>query len=252
MSRLSHDPTPIPPAAPNPAGRQHFRAVIQARLSSTRLPGKAMLSIGGRPMVQLTAERVGRDGDEVMIATSDESHDDPIAELAAAQRIAYVRGSLADPLARFALATKDMADDDIVVRLTGDNVVPDAGLVHELVDSMTAAGASYVRIGGPDGGVPYGVAAEAFPVGLLRRADAEATEQPDREHVTPLIRRICGDRLLVPADVPPTWADLRCTVDVLDDFGPVWQLFAAQPDPIAATWRELCARLTDTAASWVV
>jgi spore coat polysaccharide biosynthesis protein SpsF (cytidylyltransferase family)/aryl-alcohol dehydrogenase-like predicted oxidoreductase len=246
MSLLSHNPTPIPPADPDPAGRPRVRAVIQSRLSSSRLPGKALLTIGGLPMVVLAAKRIGRGGSEVVVATSEETEDDLIAQIAGEHGITCVRGSLEDPLSRFVVAAAGMADEDVVVRLTADNVVPDAGLVHELVDAMTAAGAAYVRIGGPGAAVPYGVAAEAFPVGLLRRADAEAIDRADREHVTPFIRRQAGDRLLDPADMPETWASLRCTVDALNDFDHVWRLFEGEPDPVAVTWRELCGRLEKT------
>ena len=243
---LTDDPIRIPAASQAGAGRR-VRAVIQARLSSSRLPGKALLTVAGMPMVVLAARRVGRAaGHEVVIATSEEAEDDLIAMTADEHHIACVRGSLDDPLGRFVLATQDLADDDIVVRLTGDNVVPDADLVRELVDSMLSSGAPYVRVGGPGAAVPYGVAAEAFPVRLLRDADAAATDRADREHVTPFIRRTAGDHLLDPADIPESWGALRCTVDALYDFDHVWRLFEGEPNPIGVGWRELCGRLDKT------
>lgn len=222
------------------------RAILQSRLSSSRLPGKALLTIAGLPMVVLAARRVSRSGTEVVIATSSEAEDDLIARVGESYGVPVVRGSLEDPLSRFVLACEDLADGDVVVRLTADNVVPDAGLLDELVDAMHAAGASYVRVGGPGAAVPYGVAAEAFPVGLLRRADAEATERADREHVTPFIRREAGDLALTPADIGENWESLRCTVDALDDFDRVWRLFDGDPDPVRVSWRELCGRLDKT------
>jgi len=223
-----------------------IRVVIQSRLSSSRLPGKALLTIAGQPMVVLAARRVARDGTEVVIATSSEPEDDAIAQVAADYGVTAVRGSLEDPLSRFMVATEGMADDDIVVRLTADNVVPDAELVTDLVDRMRAAGAQYVRVGGPGAAVPYGVAAEAFPAGLLRRAHREATDRADREHVTPFVRREAGDLLINPANLPENWGSLRCTVDALDDFDRVWRLFEGDPDPVGVSWRELCGRLDKT------
>ena len=222
------------------------RVVIQSRLSSSRLPGKALLTIAGQPMVVLAARRVARDGTPVVIATSSEPEDDAIAQVAADFGVTAVRGSLDDPLARFMVAMEGMADDDIVVRLTADNVVPDADLVTELVARMSAAGAAYVRVGGPGAAVPYGVAAEAFPAGLLRQADREAVDRADREHVTPFVRRVAGDLLINPADLPESWGSLRCTVDALDDYDRVWRLFDGDPDPVGVSWRELCGRLDKT------
>ncbi|WP_328989182.1 aldo/keto reductase [Kribbella sp. NBC_01245] len=223
-----------------------IRVVIQSRLSSSRLPGKALLTIAGQPMVVLAARRVARDGIPVVVATSSEPEDDAIAQVAADFGVTAVRGSLEDPLSRFMVATEGMADDDIVVRLTADNVVPDADLVREMVDLMQTAGVGYVRVGGPGAAVPYGVAAEAFPARLLREADAEAVDRADREHVTPYIRRVAGDKLINPSDLPENWGSLRCTVDALDDYDRVWRLFEGDPDPIGVSWRELCSRLDST------
>src|SRR5438132_5223256 len=130
--------------------------VLQSRLSSSRLPGKAMLSVAGRPMVVLAALRAGNAGGNVVVATSDQAEDDVIAAAVTSTGLRAVRGPLDDTLARFALAADADADADYVVRLTGDNVVPDGGLVRLLVDSL-AEGRSYTRCGGDDASLPYGV-----------------------------------------------------------------------------------------------
>jgi spore coat polysaccharide biosynthesis protein SpsF len=220
-----------------------IRVVIQARLSSTRLPGKALLTIAGLPMVVLVARRVARHRADVVIATSTEPEDDLVAQIAADHDVPVVRGSLEDTLARFVQATRGLCDDDVVVRITADNVVPDAGLVSELVEAMRHQGAAYIRVGGPGAPVPYGVAAEAFGVSLLRQAAEEATDRPDREHVTPFIRRTAGDVEFVPADLADSWRFQRCTIDTLEDFARVWRLFEGESDPVGVSWRELCARL---------
>jgi spore coat polysaccharide biosynthesis protein SpsF len=225
------------------------RVVIQARLSSTRLPGKALLAIAGMPMIVLVARRVSRDGTDVLLATSTEPEDDLVARAAGEHGVPVVRGSLDDTLARFVQATWDLADEDIVIRLTADNLLPDAGLVGELVAAMRERDASYIRLGGPGAAVPYGIAAEAFTAGVLRRAAAEATDLPDREHVTPYIRRTAGDVEFTPADVPEHWQAQRCTVDTLADFEQVWRLFDGEPDPVSVSWRELCGRLDKTGRS---
>lgn len=217
------------------------QVVLQSRLSSSRLPGKAMLSVAGRPMVVLAATRAGNAGHDVLVATSDRAEDDVIAAACAAAGVTVVRGPLDDPLARFVIAAKDLADDDVVVRLTADNVVPDGSLVSFLVAGL--AGRSYARLGGDDPAVPYGVAAEAFTVGALRDADARAVADADREHVTPLIRAVHGDLRLEVPDLAPGWAGLRCTVDTFDDFVRISQVFAGVPDPVSVPWRELCDRV---------
>src|SRR6187200_14786 len=119
----------MPPPA-GPAGdAPRVRVVLQSRLSSTRLPGKAMLTVAGRPMVVLAAQRAATTGAEVVVATSDRPEDDLIAETVAAAGISVARGPLDDPLRRFTIAVTDLDDQDVVVRLTADNVVPDGSLV---------------------------------------------------------------------------------------------------------------------------
>src|SRR5690349_24219800 len=101
------------------------RVVMQARTSSSRLPGKAMLPIAGVPMVVLAARRAGNQGHQVVVATSDESSDDDLADLCESDGLAVVRGPLDDVLGRFVIASEDLDDADVIVRLTADNVVPD-------------------------------------------------------------------------------------------------------------------------------
>lgn len=213
------------------------RVVLQSRLGSSRLPGKAMLSVAGRPMVVLAAQRAGNTGLDVVVATSDRPEDDVIADAAAAAGIGVVRGPLDDPLRRFALATADLADDDVVVRLTGDNVLPDGALVGWLVGELGDRG--FVRFGGDDPDVPYGVAGEAFSVAALRSADERATSAGDREHVTPLIRRDEGDHRLPVPGLRPGWRGLRCTVDTFDDYVRIARVFARVHDPVGLDWRAL-------------
>jgi spore coat polysaccharide biosynthesis protein SpsF len=219
------------------------RVVIQSRLSSSRLPGKALLSVAGTPMVALAAARAGNTGHPVVVATSTAPDDDLVADAARRSGARVVRGSLTDPLDRFVQATADLDERDVVVRLTADNVLPDGALITFLVDGLLGAGLAYARLGGDDPAVPYGVSAEAFTVAALREADRHSEDAADREHVTPRIRALHGDSRLDVPGLEPGWAGLRCTVDTYDDFVALGQLLADVEDPVAVTWQELCNRL---------
>ena len=216
--------------------------VLQSRLTSSRLPGKALLVLGGRPVVVLAAQRAARTGLDVRVATSVDPADDAVAAEVQAAGISCFRGSLEDPLARFVAATADLDDHDVVVRLTADNVVPDGELVQELVAAIPDDG--YVRTSAT---LPYGLSAEAFRVGLLRAAGRRASTTSDREHVTPAIRRMTADTEFVPVAGPGPSPDdvssrLRCTIDTLDDFVVAHRALAAEADPVAVPWHRLLAR----------
>lgn len=195
------------------------------------------------PVVVLAARRAGNTGLDTVVATSDHSDDDVLAEAVTAAGISVARGSLHDPLARFVQATADLADEDVVVRLTADNVFPDGALVGYLAGLVTAA-ASYARIGGSDAiPVPYGVSAEAFLVSVLRAADRKATTHFEREHVTPWVRAHAGDHLVDAPECNDGWRGLRATIDTFDDFVQVARVFNSVDDPVRVSWSELSHRL---------
>lgn len=218
------------------------RVVIQSRLSSSRLPGKALMTVSGVPLIELVARRAARTGFEVVVATSTEPYDDLIAHHLSRIGIPVMRGPLDDVLGRFQEATRDLEPTDTVVRLTGDNPVVDAALVQELIDTMADAGHSYGRVDIAQ--VPEGLGVEVFSVELLRSAAAEATEAYDREHVTPWIRRNCGGELLfAPACNPGDPEAYRCTTDCLHDYDRISRLFNDAEDPVAEPWSRIVTRL---------
>lgn len=217
------------------------RVVIQSRLSSSRLPGKALMTVAGMPLIELVARRASRSGFEVVVATSVEAYDDRIAQHLERVGIRVVRGGLDDVLGRFVLATADLYDEDRVIRLTGDNPVTDASLVQEMLDEMAGTGFDYGRVDIDH--APEGLGAEAFSVASLRRADAEATAAYDREHVTPWIRRTLGEYLFVPRAAYADPVIYRCTTDCLHDYDRVSRLFDGVADPVGVSWREIFARL---------
>ena len=220
------------------------RIVLQARTSSTRLPGKVLLPVCGLPLVVLAARRAARDGIETVVATSDDPSDNRLAETLSRHGIRHVRGPLDDVLARFIAATADLDDGDICVRLTSDNVFPDGDFVQRLIVAAESNDNGYASFSGGSDGLPYGLSGEAMRVGLLREADRSARDAHDREHVTPWIIRQSGRTVAaIPRVDALDLAALRCTVDTLDDYRTVISALAGLADPVEAPWQELCRRL---------
>lgn len=214
-----------------------IRVVVQARMTSTRLPGKSLLPVGGVPLAVLVLRRASSTGREVVLATSDESSDDELARVVANAGFPVVRGSRTDVLSRYIAATADLADGDVVVRLTADNPLPDGDLVDDLVASLTSSGSDYSYI--DQSTVPYGLSAEAFRVGALRWV-ALSDDPADREHVTQSIRRTASSasfRPRLPPGVPP---GLRCTIDLLAEYQAMSTLMSGRT---SAGWRELVRAL---------
>src|SRR5581483_8120548 len=165
--------------------------VLQARTASTRLPGKALLSLAGYPTAVLAALRAGNFHDEIIVATSDQPSDDKLSEQLGRFGVCVVRGPLDDVLGRFHLAVSRVPDDATIIRLTGDNVVPDGTFIRELAQAFSESAVEYLSQSSPQSKLPYGLGGEAFSAGTLRRAHAEATSAYDREHVGPWMSRNC-------------------------------------------------------------
>lgn len=193
--------------------------------------------VGGMPLLELIARRAARTGFEVVVATSEESYDDRIAQVLHGTDVPVVRGSLDDVLGRFLIATSDLAEADTVIRLTGDNPVIDADLIQELIDAVDEAGLEYGLY--DMGRVPEGLGVEVFPVGLLRQAAREATSAFDREHVTPWIRRHTNELSYAPKANPGSPTIYRVSVDCLHDFTRVSRLFDAFADPVTVSWTDI-------------
>jgi spore coat polysaccharide biosynthesis protein SpsF len=219
-----------------------LRVVLQARTSSTRLPAKALLPIAGMPSAILAARRAARDGLDLVFATSSDPTDDLLAALAANAGLKVFRGSKDDVLGRYVAAAEDMADEDVVLRITGDDPVPDADFLRGVAAARARLDLDMLFSISPLDGCPHGLAAQAFTAGALRRAAAAATAPFDREHAGPWLVRNCSSAAY--ADLAGLDAGhLRCTLDTIDDYFDLVRLFDGVADPIGAPWRDLIEKL---------
>lgn len=218
--------------------------ILQARTTSSRLPGKALLPIAGYPSAVLAALRAANRQHRTLLATSDDRSDDLLSASALKHGIEVFRGPLDDVLARYFLATVPFAADTMVVRLTGDNVVPDGALVLELIEAFACSGAEYLDTDPALARLPYGVGGEIFTVGALRKAHAMAVSSEDREHVGLWMQRNCKSIFFTPKILlSEDFSHLRCTIDDRNDYQSVVRLFENVADPREVGWLELTRKL---------
>ncbi len=217
--------------------------VLQARMGSTRLPGKVLRDLAGRPMLVLMLERlgplVGHGVDELVVATSDGPGDDAIAAASRRAGVSVVRGPEADVLARFDQALADHPADT-VVRLTADCPLIDPALVGQALDLHRRREAAYtsntlIRT------YPDGLDVEVIEAAALGAAAVEATDPVEREHVTPFVYRRPGRFQLAALRNPDPLGDERWTVDTADDLADLDEVVSRLADPTRATWREVLA-----------
>ncbi len=162
--------------------------ILQARMGSTRLPGKVLQPIAGRPMLRFLLDRLASlEVENLVVATSDLDRDDPIGETARDAGVDTVRGSESDVLGRFIRAV-DSFPADHVVRLTADCPLLDPRLVEAVIATHLDRDADYTSNVLPRS-FPKGLDVEVVRASVLRTADIEATLADEREHVTPFVYR---------------------------------------------------------------
>jgi spore coat polysaccharide biosynthesis protein SpsF (cytidylyltransferase family) len=189
-------------------------AVIQARMGSTRLPGKILELIEGRPLLHWTiaAVRAIPAVDDLVLATSDQPSDDPVAEEMQRIGVRVHRGPVQDVLRRVADAVRPL-DPDVVLRQTGDNPFIDPEVMAAQLARLDEGPFDYVGIAG----LPLGIGGEAVRAEVLRIADREATEPADREHVLPFVYARPERFAIGSLAPPPVWRHPRYTVDTPAD-----------------------------------
>lgn len=201
--------------------------IIQARMTSTRLPGKVLLPLAGKPLLERLIERLHRVklADAIVVATTTNTTDDPIAKLCVELGEYCYRGSEQDVLSRYAgAASLHMAD--VVVRITSDCPLIDPELIDRLISAYKAGGSDYVSNMLPPTW-PYGMAVEVFSADVLKQAQAEAIQADEREHVTPFIYRHPERYLLRNILNSENLSHHRWTVDTLEDYELVRRIFEA-------------------------
>lgn len=193
--------------------------IVQARMTSRRLPGKVLTDLEGEPMVLRQLERVSRavNIDQIVVATSDDPSDDALAVTVVDAGYDLVRGPLDDVLARFVYVL-DEYRPEVVVRITADCPLISPSVIDSVIGAFHSSSADYVS-NTIDPTYPDGLDVEVTLARVLREVDTTSHDPDEREHVTLGIYRY-PERYRIENFVDPTGinhAELRWTVDTPED-----------------------------------
>ncbi len=201
-------------------------AITQARMTSTRLPGKVLKTVLGRTLLDWHVSRVARAShvDQVVVATTTNSGDDVICDHAAALGAAVFRGPEEDVLARYAGAVRQFSAD-VVVRVTSDCPLIDPAVIDDTLDTFLTARprADYGSNRIPQT-YPRGMDTEVLSGAVLLEADRLANDAQDREHVTLFVWRQPNRYRVVNAPYHTDCSRHRWTVDTAEDFNLVTRI----------------------------
>jgi len=238
--------------------KQKIVAIIQGRMSSSRLPGKILADIAGQPMLTRVYTRTSRARtlNEVIFATTTDASDDPVAEYCDFSGIPFTRGSQFDVLDRYYQAAFE-AKADVVVRITADCPVIDPELIDNVVNTLLDDEYDFVcnRLPPPwTRTYPIGLDVEACTFKVLKKAWKEAKEPQHREHAMPyfyegvqlsVINRQLSDGVsprgfrVALLNHTTDFGDYRWTVDTPEDLEFMRQVYSHFDGRDDFTWKEV-------------
>jgi len=193
-------------------------AVVQARMTSTRLPGKVLAPLAGEPMILRQLERLSRAEriDAIVVATSTDPTDDALTEVLRVAGYRVHRGSLDDVLARF-IGAAEAAHADVVVRITADCPLLSPAVVDRVIEQFEESGAHYAS-NTLDPTYPDGLDVEVIRATALKTLLDADLDTDEREHVTlGIYRRPNTFQLHSVTDPDADRSNLRWTVDTAED-----------------------------------
>lgn len=218
-------------------------AIVQGRMSSSRLPGKILEDIGGEPMLVRVVSRVRRAQtvDQVVIATTNDPSDDPVEKLCLARGIPIYRGSLFDVLDRFYQAAL-LFKAATVIRVTADCPLIDPVEIDHVVRAFHVQQVDFAanRLPPPwKRTYPIGLDTEVCKFEVLQRAWREAGDAHHREHVMPYIYETPDRFKVLVIDNPVDYGTLRWTVDTPEDLEVIRLIYKQFSNQDTFSWLEV-------------
>ncbi len=206
-------------------------AIIQARLSSSRLPGKVLLGVGGEPMLARVINRVRQAQliDEILVATTSDVADEPILQFCVEQGVACFHGHPYDVLDRYYQAALS-AEVDVIIRITADCPMIAPEEIDRVIQTFLDNGADFAANRLPPPFVrttPIGMDCEVCSFEALQQAWREADQPYQREHVMPYLYDTPGRFKVQVVDMQPSLGHLRFTVDTSEDLQLANQVYDA-------------------------
>ena len=197
-----------------------IKVLLQARSFSKRLPFKSLHSIYGLPAVLLCVKRLSNTGAEVIVLTSNETQDDELVKLLVSFNIKVFRGSLKNVYERFIKATKNMKNDDIIVRATADNIFNDGYLIDQMYKKFKKEKLNYLSLS-RNHNAPKGIGVELIKLNILRSLSKRKLSPSDKEHVTLSIRKKAEFKKFIEFKdfkFKKIVSKIRVTIDTIEDF----------------------------------
>ena len=216
--------------------------IIQARMTSTRLPAKVVLPLCEKTVLEVMMERLEPFKDNIIIATTNDGTQQPIVEICQKLHLKYYEGDTQNVLSRYYEAALKFGakEDDILVRCTSDCPLIDKDIVQKTIDFFIASKADYTH----NSGFPVGMSAEVFRFSLLQEAYEKAQSDYEKEHVTPYMYVSQKDKLKITTfKNEQNDSNYRITLDEIDDYKAIQEIYKLFGCRTTFSYQELIQKL---------
>lgn len=210
--------------------------ILQARCNSRRLPGKVLKKINNIPIIILCVKRLANKGHKVIVATSKKKSDDRLIRVLRKNNIKYFRGKLNDVYSRYVniIKNNNLKEDMLIVRATGDNILPDGNLINLLTKKIKNKKRDYLRIDTRKHHLPKGFTLEIFKASELLKLNKVKLSKRHLEHVTLKIyenKRKYSNILIKEIKQKKNLTHFRVTIDEKKDYIFMKNLFKKVKNP---------------------
>jgi spore coat polysaccharide biosynthesis protein SpsF len=221
--------------------------IIQARMTSTRLPKKVMLPLCGKSALEIMINRIEKFKDNIIIATTNDGTEEDIVKLAKKLNVKYYQGDTDNVLSRYyeSAIKFGATNNDIIVRLTSDCPIMDQEILSQIIESFKTCKCDYLS-NVIERTYPRGMDTEVFRFKSLKMAYENATTQLEIEHVTPYINNTNKDKFILKSykDVENN-SKYRLTLDEIDDYEAIKEVYKKFDDKINFSYSQLITTLKE-------
>jgi spore coat polysaccharide biosynthesis protein SpsF len=221
--------------------------IIQARMTSTRLPKKVMLPLCGKSALEIMINRIEKFKDNIIIATTNDGTEEDIVKLAKKLNVKYYQGDTDNVLSRYyeSAIKFGATDNDVIVRLTSDCPIMDQEILSQIIESFKTCKCDYLS-NVIERTYPRGMDTEVFRFKSLKMAYENATTPLETEHVTPYINNTNKDKFILKSykDIENN-SKYRLTLDEIDDYEAIKEVYKKFDDKINFSYSQLITTLKD-------
>jgi len=222
--------------------------IIQARMTSTRLPSKVILPLCDKTVLEVMLDRIDDFKENIIIATTNDGTQKPIVDISKKLNLKYYEGNTNDVLSRFyeSCLKYDVKQNDIVVRLTSDCPLLDKEVLNSCIETFKKSNIDYLTCG-HETGFPRGIDVEVFNFSLLKEAYENATSDVEKEHVTVYMHTTIKDKLNI-LEFKNTQDDsrYRITLDEEADYELIKQIYKRFDNQTDFSYKQLIDLLKES------